>query len=157
MSSDRIKPGVIHQFEDQEAERKISFKNIFLFLIVAIGLGIFSGFLGSKIFFFQGSVNQKAGDKVIRKGGLTVKEAVGIRDPTVFPDQTEGILREGGIDGEGSFHLTRKGGESQNVYLTSTTVDLSKYVGKRVRVWGKTFKGEKAGWLMDVGFIEVLE
>jgi hypothetical protein len=25
-----------------------------------------------------------------------------------------------------------------------------------VRVWGQTFSGEKAGWLMDVGLVEIL-
>jgi hypothetical protein len=30
-------------------------------------------------------------------------------------------------------------------------------VGKKVRVYGQTFAGQKAGWLMDVGYIEVLE
>jgi len=25
-----------------------------------------------------------------------------------------------------------------------------------VRVWGATFKGQQAGWLMDVGYIETL-
>jgi hypothetical protein len=43
-----------------------------------------------------------------------------------------------------------------NVYLTSSTVDLSPFVGKKVRVWGQTFTGQKAGWLMDVGLVEVL-
>jgi hypothetical protein len=74
-----------------------------------------------------------------------------------FKDQAEGTLKEGGIDGEGNFHLERPGGESQNVYLTSSTVDLSLYVGKKVRVYGQTFAGQKAGWLMDVGLVEVLK
>jgi hypothetical protein len=30
-------------------------------------------------------------------------------------------------------------------------------VGKKVQVWGETFKGQKAGWLMDVGRIKALE
>ena len=61
------------------------------------------------------------------------------------------------MEGEGSFHLERPGGTSQNVYLTSSTVDLSEYVGKKVKVYGETFQGEKAGWLMDVGLVEVLQ
>ena len=85
-----------------------------------------------------------------------MEQTAGIADKKTFKDSSEGILKEGGIDGEGNFHLERPGGESQNVYITSTTVDLSKYVGKKVRVWGATFQGEKAGWLMDVGLVEVL-
>ena len=26
-----------------------------------------------------------------------------------------------------------------------------------VQIWGETFKGQKAGWLMDVGRIKVIE
>ncbi len=66
-------------------------------------------------------------------------------------------MREGGIEGEGAFHLERTGGKSQTAYLTSTTVDLEPYIGKKVRVLGKTFAGKKAGWLMDVGYVEVLQ
>ena len=72
-----------------------------------------------------------------------------------FKDSAEGIMREGGIDGEGNFHLERPGGLSQNVYLTSTTVDLSDYIGKKVKVWGQTFQADKAGWLMDIGSVEM--
>lgn len=85
-----------------------------------------------------------------------VKKTVGLKDKKTFKDKAEGILKEGGIEGEGQFHLERAGGESQNVYLTSTTVDLSEFIDKKVRVWGETFAAEKAGWLMDVGLVEVL-
>ncbi len=81
----------------------------------------------------------------------------GISDKKTFKDQAEGFLKDGGLSGEGTFHLDRPGGVSQNVYLTSSTVDLSGYVDKKVRVWGETFKGQKAAWLMDVGLIELLQ
>ena len=81
---------------------------------------------------------------------------VGSNDTTTFKDTAEGTLKEGGIDGEGAFHLERPGGDSQNVYLTSSTVDLSKFVGKKIKVWGQTQKAQHAGWLMDVGRVEVL-
>lgn len=86
----------------------------------------------------------------------TKSGSAGILDKKTFPDSVEGILKEGGIDGEGQFHLERPGGPSQNAYLTSSTVDLSEFVGKKVRVWGQTNKGQKAGWLMDVGYVELL-
>lgn len=81
--------------------------------------------------------------------------AAGVVDKKTFNTDATGILREGGIEGEGNFHLERPGGVSQNAYLTSSTVDLSKYVGKKVKVWGQTFQGQKAGWLMDVGLVEI--
>lgn len=82
-------------------------------------------------------------------------KSAGIADKKTFKDTAEGILREGGIDGEGNFHLERPGGKSQNVYLTSTTVDLSEYIGKKIKIHGETFSAQKAGWLMDVGLVEV--
>ena len=66
-------------------------------------------------------------------------------------------MKEGGIDGEGQYHLVRPGGDSQNVYLTSSLVDMSKFLNQKIKVWGETQKAEKAGWLMDVGRVEVLE
>ena len=80
----------------------------------------------------------------------------GIKDKNTFNTQAEGILKEGGLEGEGSFNLERPGGKTQTVYLTSSAVDLSEYVNKKVKVWGQTHKSEKAGWLMDVGYVELL-
>ena len=120
---------------------------LFIFIAVAVILGVGVGFGASKL-------QQKP------KPGTTSAKAekvVGIADKKTFKDQAEGTLKEGGIDGEGNFHLVRPGGESQNVYLTSTTVDLTQYIGKKVRVWGETFAAEKAGWLMDVGLVEILK
>jgi len=83
------------------------------------------------------------------------KEGLGIcKDDQTFRDGAEGELAEGGIDGEGAFHLVRDGGPSQNVYLTSTSVDLSQFVGKKVKVMGETMAARKAGWLMDVGCVK---
>jgi len=84
------------------------------------------------------------------------KEA-GIADEATFRDTAEGILESGGIDGEGTHHLVREGGPSKYVYLTSTVIDLESFAGKNVQVWGETISAQKAGWLMDVGKVKVLE
>ena len=63
----------------------------------------------------------------------------------------------GGIDGEGSHHIERGANASQWVYVTSSIVDLDLLVGDRVIIWGETNQGKKAGWLMDVGKLKVLE
>jgi hypothetical protein len=81
----------------------------------------------------------------------------GSKDTSAFPDTAVGVLEKGGIDGEGTHKLIREGGESQTAYLTSSLVDLDPLVGKKVQVWGETFKAQKAGWLMDVGRVKVLE
>ncbi len=126
-------------------------KTIVLFLIV-IGVGIGSGY----VFSFMNKTVSPADSSKDTTSSQEVKKSVGIKDKKTFKDNAEGLLREGGIEGEGQFHLERPGGASQNVYLTSTTVDLTQFMGKKVRVWGETFSAQKAGWLMDVGLVEVL-
>lgn len=125
---------------------------IFIGLIV---LGAITGFAISKV------------QSVMRARSLTTttagakkeshKDTAGIKDKETFKDSATGILKEGGFEGEGSHHLERPGGKSQNVYITSSTVDLEEFLDHKVTVWGQTFAAEKAGWLMDVGLVEVLD
>jgi len=144
---ENINNNLIHQIEEKKEPGGMPYLNFFLIVAIAVILGIALGFIPSKLSKTSSTTTT-----------TTSKEKMaGIADKKTFPDQAEGTLKEGGIDGEGSFHLERPGGESQNVYLTSTAVDLSKFVGKKVRVWGQTFQGEKAGWLMDVGLVEILK
>ncbi|MDO8741867.1 MAG: hypothetical protein Q7J11_01850, partial [Candidatus Roizmanbacteria bacterium] len=118
----------------------------FIFIASAVIIGVVLGFGFSR--FNKKTTNGSGVNKA-------VTQSAGVVDKKTFKDSAEGVLREGGIDGEGNFHLERPGGVSQNVYMTSTTVDLSNYIGKKVKVWGQTFQAEKAGWLMDVGSVEV--
>lgn len=74
-----------------------------------------------------------------------------------FSDNVTGYLEIGGLRGEGSHRLLRPGGDSQTVYLTSSITDLDQFAGMEVKIWGETFAGQQAGWLMDVGRIEVLD
>ena len=83
---------------------------------------------------------------IINNNGNEVKnttQSAGIVDKKTFKDSVEGILREGGIDGEGNFHIERPGGVSQNTYLTSSTVDLSGYIGKKSRSGDKLLQVKK--------------
>lgn len=120
--------------------------------IVLVILGIATGY------FLSGNKNisktTEKGAKVSTSGG---KKVVGSTDAKEFPDTTEGTLEAGGINGEGTHKLIRPGGVSQTVYMTSSILDLNEFVGKKVKIWGKTFAANKAGWLMDVGKLEVLE
>ena len=123
-----------------------------LVLMVVLGLG--TGFFVAKNGSSVPGLTAKAPEdsSSIKKG-----TKVGSNDTKTFKDSTEGKLEEGGIEGEGQYHLVRPGGDSQNVYLTSSTVDLSQFVKKKIKVWGQTQTAETAGWLMDVGRLEVLE
>lgn len=127
-----------------------------LLTIVVILFGVGIGFLISKsktsITSKTATVTNSNGQVIIQKGAV-----YGSNDTKIFPDSTVGVLNNGGIDGEGQYHLVRPGGDGQNVYLTSALVDLSSFINRKIKVNGQTQKAKKAGWLMDVGRVEVLE
>lgn len=135
---------LIHTLETKVVDG-VPYVSFFTFIAIAVIVGSILGFGFSRL-------NKKTTES---KDTKNTAQSAGIVDKKTFKDSVEGILREGGIDGEGNFHIERPGGESQNAYLTSSTVDLSGYVGKKVKVWGQTFSGQKAGWLMDVGLVEI--
>lgn len=132
-------------------------------IIVAIVLGVLTGW-----FFTRGS-----GSALLTKsGGNTTSQAmlrdaqssdtssstvVGSKDTKTFKDCTEGklIQNNGKITTEGSHILQRPGGDSQNVYLTSSIVDLDQFLNKSIQVCGQTNQAQKAGWLLDVGLVKL--
>ena len=148
--------------EDLTMEPVKKSKIIPIIVIVGIVLGIGTGFYlaqkklllanGDGISLTGSGPQTLTSDTSIKKGDI-----FGSADEQTFRDQTEGILVSGGIDGEGSHHIERGENKSQWVYITSTVVDLDLLVGDRVMVWGETNQGKKAGWLMDVGRVKVLE
>lgn len=128
-------------------------------LFIAIGvlvvvLGVGGGFLlsgGGKVSGISTNSNQ------IVPGSKKSSSEAGIADEKTFKDTATGVLKTGGVEGEGTHHLERDGGSSQNVYLTSTVIDLESFAGKKVQIWGQTISARNAGWLMDVGKVKVVE
>ena len=126
--------------------------------IIMIGLGlviagIASGYLLNVV--TGGSLSLKSTEDVAA-AGVKVGDVVGSNAKS-FKDNVVGVLDRGGLDGEGSHQLLREGGPNQTAYLTSSIVDLELFVGHKVEIWGETFAAQKAGWLMDVGRVKVLE
>ena len=119
-------------------------------IVLILLLGIGAGYL-----LFRISPPQVAGTST----GTMIKTAteVGSTDTKTFRDTAEGTLEEGGINGEGTHKLVRPGGVSQTVYLISSVIDLNEFVGKKVQVWGETIDAQRAGWLMDVGRVKIIE
>lgn len=153
-TQDQENQPLIHDFKKDNLKSVYSPKIIALLVLVVI-LGVLSGY------FLSGSnksaQNLASGNANILNLSTAPKgTVVGTNDTSTFKDTVQGALKQGGIDGEGAFHLVRPGGDSQNVYLTSSIVDLSKFVDKKIKVWGQTQKAQHAGWLMDVGKVEVL-
>ncbi len=146
---------LLHNF-DSGVVKKISLPVASLIITTSLVAGGVSGFAATS-FSNRGDTNNAQSAKAELNNPQSLdKKTAGIKDTKTFPDQAEGILREGGFEGEGSYHLERPGGKSQNAYLTSSTIDLSEFIGQKVKVWGATFRASKAGWLMDVGYLEVL-
>ena len=124
-------------------------------------LGVVSGFGLTRLQAGSSSISQQNGnvEQVSETGeveNIEVGKTYG-RNDEIFSSEAEGVLKDGGINGEGTHHLEREGGESQTAYLTSSVVDLDQFIDRKVKVYGETFAGQKAGWLMDVGAVKVLE
>jgi hypothetical protein len=146
-------PSVMQSFKENKKEGPSTAKVLIVMLVMA-ALGIGTGY---GIAAFSAAPGQKSlVPNAINPNAPQKGQTFGVDDTAAYPDDAEGVLKEGGIEGEGQYHLERTGGESQNVYMTSSTVDLSKFVGQKVKVWGATQTAQHAGWLMDVGKVEVL-
>lgn len=149
-------PNLSSQFSEPDKKGNLGKKLLpALLIVLVLGAGVFTGwrFSAQKISStakenYAGSVNKSD----IKKGS-----EYGVSDTGNFMDQAIGVLQAGGIEGEGTHHLVREGGPSQTVYLTSSFLDLDLFVGRKIQVWGATMTAKKAGWLMDVGKVKVLE
>ncbi len=130
----------------------------YLVFVLLLILGGLSGvFLAKSKLKSSTQTSQTTANLPTSKSAIKVDQIFGSNDEKTFRDHAIGVLRRGGIDGEGSHHLVRPGGPSKNVYLTSSVVDLDLFEGDKVEVWGETFGAKKAGWLMDVGRVKVLQ
>lgn len=121
--------------------------------LAVVLLGIGAGYLFSGVGKTSGSSTGNASGKSV----VATENEAGIKDESKFSTTTDGVLEEGGIGGEGTYHLVRGSGPSQYAYLTSSVIDLGVFTGKKVQIWGETVSGKKAGWLIDVGKIKVVE
>ena len=138
---------------------KRSKQTLIIIGLIALAAGTGTGFGAYKLRAKNQSPASGSESQLQTIAGEVIEEGdiFGVEDESTFKDNVQGYLELGGIDGEGSHRLLRAGGVSQTVYLTSTVTDLDKLVGMEVKVWGETYKGQQAGWLMDVGKIEVVD
>ena len=147
---------LMHSFNSTDPTAMPTTKVIFsLLLVVLLGLG--SGFGIAKVKGATHSTGKGGSGSHAVNSSAEKGKTYGSTDTTVNKDSAEGKMVEGGVEGEGQYHLERPGGDSQNVYLTSSTVDLAQFMGRKVKVWGQTQTAQKVGWLMDVGGVKVLD
>lgn len=154
-TASETKPGgtpVMQSFK--ETKKGPSTLTVLIVMLVMAALGVGTGY---GVAAFSAKPGQKSiVPNAVNPNAPQKGQTFGSDDTSAFKDAAEGVLKEGGIEGEGQYHLERPGGESQNVYLTSSNVDLSKFIDKKIKVWGATQTAQHAGWLMDVGKVEVL-
>jgi len=124
-------------------------------IIVVLFLGILSGYFLARKSSGK-SVLLSGGGKTNQKFNYSKGQEFGIIKNLMAKDTATGIIESGGLDGEGTHHLVREGGPSQTVYLTSSALDLDRFTGQKVQIWGETNKLQKAGWFMDVLKIKIL-
>jgi len=127
-----------------------------IIIVAVVALGVFSGY------WLVGRGGSKTGTSknnliVAPSGKIDKGSEFGINDTASFKDTAMGVLEKGGLDDEGTHKLIREGGPSQTVYLTSSILDLDQFAGRKIQIWGATLQARKAGWLMDVGKIKILE
>lgn len=146
-----IQTPVVRRFDSPSSANKNLILGVISVFVVLAGIG--TGYL------LSGTSNKTTGMSGNKATNTVVvsKDEAGIADESKFSTTTDGVLEEGGIGGEGTHHLVRGSGPSQYAYLTSSVVDLTSFEGKKVQIWGDTMSGKKAGWLIDVGKIKVVE
>ncbi len=152
-------PNLVQEFPGES--KKTNWKGILipsLVILAIIVVGAVTGFFLSQ----RGNVSGGAIESKQLIGGAELVQGpneVGIKDEAAFKDTAQGKIEinDNKEITEGSYKLLRPGGPSQTAYLTSSVLDLSQFMGKCVQVWGETFAGQEAAWLMDVGRIKILD
>ncbi len=143
---------------EQAPMKKTALSMVITICVIALVGGVGTGWGSFKLFAGgKSSINTAAPVQQIATGAIKAGDIFGSKETAAFKDTAKGYLEKGGVDGEGSHKLLRIGGVSQTVYLTSSVTDLDKFVGMEVEVSGETFAAQKAGWLMDVGRVQVVK
>jgi hypothetical protein len=143
--------------KDKVMSKQSTLLTLVLF-VIAVGAGILTGaYLKTNKTIVKGgsSATTENIQAQVPVSGVKVGDIYGSADEKGFKDSVTGVVDKGGLNGEGTHKLVRPGGVSQTVYLTSSVIDLDQLVGDQVTIWGETFKGQKVGWLMDVGRAKV--
>ena len=144
---EQVNPQPVVRPVENMKKNKIWMYVVGAFVVVALGVGS-AWLISSKL------INKSA---TAAPGAKVTSTEAGILDPKTKYDNAKGIIRDEGIGNEGTHHLEREGGVSQNVYLTSSVIDLSSFTGKKVEIWGQTLASKKAGWLMDVAKVQIAQ
>jgi hypothetical protein len=135
--------------------KKFNKSAIFMILgsFIAVILGVFTGW-----FLAGRGVASSSGDETTSSVSQQKEvDQAGVGEPGDYKSTVEGVLKKGGLKGEGTHYIDRGLGESKYVYLTSSVADLDLFVDKKVDVYGDTISAKYASWLIDVGLIKLVK
>lgn len=126
-------------------------KKIILLVVISVGLGVITGnVLANRSYFSVKDAENKGSVK------FAYGQEFGINDPKLARDSAIGLLEKSDDEEKGTHKLNR-GSDALTVYLTSSSLDLDKFVGFGVEIWGETNKRENTGWFIDVVKLKVLK
>lgn len=136
-------------------------KSVILPAIIILAI-ILSGAVTGYLLANRGSLGSSGSAGPAAVGGekaVSGSDELGLKDEKSFPDKAQGKIEANKSETvtEGSHQLMRPGGSSQTAYLTSSVVDLSRFEGDCVEIWGETFAAQSAGWFLDVGYVKKLD
>ncbi len=142
----------------------------FIALGIVVVLALSSGFVISRFFpvqshlvgFTPNSSNDTTNESTIKADDISSTSDIEVgkvygNSGKNYTDSATGTIEKGSLNGEGTHILNREGGSDQRAALTSSSVDLDLFVGRKVEVKGETNSSKKVGWLLDVGSVKVLE
>ncbi len=149
---------MIKDMDDQSGSlaKRLNFSSpLKLFGLVIVG-ALIIGVITGKVLASKGGGSLASGTVTPAAAGTSPTSAQA--DASTFKDFAEGVIQNKPLSSsdtyaEGAYLLVRQGQDP--VALTSSVVDLSQYVGKKVKVYGQTQQALQAGWLMDVGRVDV--
>lgn len=141
--------------QEMPIRKSVNYVAVLVIILSSLVLGAGSGYAARQVGGATG--NPTSTTQADNKTVVISENEAGVDNSEAFPDSAVGVLMEGGKDGEGTHYLDRGMGADKYVYLTSTVINMQKFVGKNVEVRGQTLSARKAGWLMDVGRIKVVQ
>ena len=118
-------------------------------VIVSVVLGLLTGYI----------ISNKGRGGGLTSAGLGTPAKNAQSDTRTFKDFAQGVIKakpqsNQQDDTSGGTHLLVRQDNAVPVTLTSSVVDLSKYEGKKVKVFGETQAVPNVEWFMDVGKVE---
>ncbi len=157
-----INSTVVHSLDQKNGQTANKSKGKLFKIAVYIATFLIFYSLGLTFYWYKKTsslANNKTASSAIAnktKSEFKKGQTIGV-DSSIFKDTAQGLLEVNKEKQKPGTHILIRGDASQTVYLTSSILDLNKYVNHKVKVWGETQSVQGAGWFMDIGKLEILE